>query len=73
MQKIGPSKVERREDAPSKLSLTSDIEKESKRKRKGIKQLNKREQLATRMNTRMNFKIQITIEKIIKADKTNSV
>ena len=73
MQKIGPSKVERREDAPSKLSITSDIEKESKRKRKGIKQLNKREQLATRMNTRMNFKIQITIEKIIKADKTNLV
>ena len=73
MQKIGPSKVERREDAPSKLSLKSDIEKESKRKRKGIKQLNKREQLATRMNTRMNFKIQITIEKIIKADKTNLV
>ena len=73
MQKIGPSKVERREDAPSTSSLKSDIEKESKRRRKGLRQLKKREELTIRMNTRMKFTIHTTIEKINNANQAKLV
>ena len=73
MQKIGPFKVERREDAPSTSSLKSDIEKESKRRRKGLRQLKKREELTIRMNTRMKFTIHTTIEKINNANQAKLV